>query len=65
MSIGFILSSDSFLEASVLDKSLLTSAVFIGMFVGGIVFGRLSDYWGRRYVRDRCDAYATNTHMYA
>ena len=30
------------------DKALLSSAVFIGMFVGGLVFGVASDVFGRR-----------------
>ena len=56
MSIGFILSSESFLEASVLDKSLLSSAVFLGMFVGGVLFGNISDIYGRRPLLLGCTA---------
>lgn len=52
MCIGFIMSDMN--DLSSIDKELLSSAVFMGMLIGGIVGGYISDYFGRRRILLYC-----------
>lgn len=52
MCVGFIMSSMD--DLSSVDKELLSSAVFMGMLIGGIVGGYVADYLGRKRVLLYC-----------
>lgn len=49
LSIGYIVATIE-QQITPLEQSLLTAAVFVGMLLGGLIFGYLSDVYGRRSI---------------